>query len=105
MAASPLAGRYDTAVDRESAREILAARAAAAAEEAQSLEQMFERAEQAGQAYNKARRYEAPARKSGGMGAGPSLTESLTRTVIKQLNTREGKKLVRGVLGSLFRGR
>jgi DNA helicase HerA-like ATPase len=105
LAASPLAGRYDTAVDRESAKEILAARAATAAEDAGSLDDMFAKAEAAGQAYNKARRYEPPTGQRGGGKPGPSLTESLTSTVIKQLNTREGKKLVRGVLGSLFRGR
>ena len=35
----------------------------------------------------------------------PSLGADLARTVVKQLGTREGQRLVRGILGSLFKGR
>jgi uncharacterized protein len=100
LAASPLAGRYDTAENRDSASEILAARAEAAAKEADLAEEMLRQAEarKTGTGTH-ARRYEAPSR------SGPSIGEDLARTVVRQLNTRQGQKLVRGILGSLFRGR
>ncbi len=51
--------------------------------------------------YRAGRRYEAPRRRA----AQPSLGSELARTAIKQLNTRQGQALVRGILGSLFKGR
>jgi DNA helicase HerA-like ATPase len=100
MAASPLAGRYDRAVDRESAHEILAARAEAAAKEAALAEEMLAQASRE-KDLRSARRYE-PAR---GGRAQPSLGAEIARTMVKQLGTRQGQALVRGVLGSLFKGR
>jgi uncharacterized protein len=96
LAASSLAGRYEAAVDSRSAHEILAERAEAAAREAERAE-----AASPGRQPGTGRRYEPqrPAR------AEPTLGEALARTVVKQLGTREGQRLVRGVLGSLFRGR
>ena len=35
----------------------------------------------------------------------PSLGEALASTMVKQLNSRQGQQLVRGILGSLFKGR
>ena len=35
----------------------------------------------------------------------PSLGSELARAAVKQLNTRQGQALVRGILGSLFKGR
>jgi DNA helicase HerA-like ATPase len=100
LAASPLAGRYDRVVDRRSAHELLAARAEESAREAALAEEMLQEAKAGGKA-GTARRYE-PAR---GTRAQPSLGEELARTVVRQLGTRQGQKLVRGILGSLFRGR
>ena len=96
VAGSPVAGHYEQAVDSWSAHEILTERAEAAAREAQRAE-VKTPAPQPGTG----RRYEPqrPAR------AKASLGEELARTVVKQLGTREGQRLVRGVLGSLFRGR
>ena len=37
--------------------------------------------------------------------AQPSLGVEITRTVVKQLGTRQGQRLVRGILGSLFKGK
>jgi hypothetical protein len=45
------------------------------------------------------RRYEAPERVQR---RGPSLSEEVTRTVVRQLGTRQGQALVRGILGGLF---
>jgi DNA helicase HerA-like ATPase len=100
IAASPLAGRYDQALDRQSAHELLAARADAASREAAMAEEML--AEAAGREQPaRARRYE-PAR---GGRAQPSLGSEIARTVVKQLGTRQGQALVRGILGGLFKGR
>ncbi len=58
MAASPVAGRYDTAVDPESAQEILAARAEAAAREAAMAEEMLEQSQAGAKEAGQGRRYE-----------------------------------------------
>jgi DNA helicase HerA-like ATPase len=100
IAASPLAGRYDKPLDRESAHELLAGRAEAAANEAALAEAMLAEAETRERELKQARRYEpAPSR------AQPSLGAELARAAVKQLNTRQGQRLVRGILGSLFKGR
>jgi hypothetical protein len=52
----------------------------------------------------RARRYEPPGR-APRASAQPSLGVEITRTVVKQLGTRQGQRLVRGILGSLFKGR
>jgi DNA helicase HerA-like ATPase len=102
LAASPLAGRYDKAIDRESAHELLAARAGARAQDAALAEEMLREAEEARRAEAQARRYEPASRRSR---PPPSLGEELARTMVKQLGTRQGQRLVRGILGGLFRGR
>jgi uncharacterized protein len=103
VAASPLAGRYEKAVDRESAQEILAGRAEKAAEEAAMAEAMLKRSEGQEAELKQARRYE-PVRTSRSR-AQPSLGSEIARTVVKQLGTRQGQQLVRGILGGLFKGR
>jgi DNA helicase HerA-like ATPase len=110
LATSPVAGRYDTALDRESAHEILAARADAAAKEAALAEEMLARARaevEAEKAFRNARRYEPPARSRtpAPRRPEPSITETITKTVVRQLGTRQGQAMVRGILGGLFRGR
>jgi uncharacterized protein len=115
LAASPLAGRYETAVDRDSAAEMLAARAEAAAEEADAAEKRLSRdevreaAERAlGRSNARARRYEAPSRTAPApsrRASSGSIGEGLAQVVVKQLSSRQGQRLVRGILGSLFKGR
>jgi hypothetical protein len=102
IAASPLAGRYEAAVDRESAHELLAARAGKAAEAAAAAEAMLKEAEVREAELKRARRYEhsRPADR-----AGPSLGSELARAAVKQLNSRQGQALVRGILGTLFKSR
>jgi DNA helicase HerA-like ATPase len=102
LAASPLGSRYDKAIDRESAHELLAARAGARAQDAALAEEMLREAEEARRAEAQARRYEPASRRSR---PPPSLGEELARTMVKQLGTRQGQRLVRGILGGLFRGR
>ncbi len=108
MRDSPVAGKYERAVDSDSAHEMLARRAEAAAREAEAALAEPERARE----FNSARRYEPPAR--GGQGQGPARTPArrgdsaldvFTKSMARQLGTRTGQVLVRGVLGGLLRGR
>jgi DNA helicase HerA-like ATPase len=99
VAASPVAGKYEAAIDRESAHERLATRAAQAAEEAALAERMLNEAEARDAELKQARRYEAPRRSAR---PEPSLGAELARVAVKQLGTRQGQALVRGILGTLF---
>ncbi len=100
IAASPLVGVYDTAVDPVSAHELLAARAEAIARESAAEEDKRE--------FTAARRYtggrvrQAPA--TGGRRA-DTLGETLVKEVIRSATSRSGQKFIRGVLGGLFKGR
>ena len=89
MARSPLAGRYDTAVDRESAHELLAARAAA------------RRWPRTGAAAPERRSATAARR-----GREPdTLLETTAKSALRAIGSQLGRQLVRGVLGSLLGGR
>ena len=105
IAASPLAGKYDTAVDRDSAQEILAGRADKAAKEAALAEDMLKQARAQQADLKQARRYEPAAGARSPARAQPSIGSELARAAVKQLNSRQGQALVRGILGSLFKGR
>jgi DNA helicase HerA-like ATPase len=99
VAASPIAGKYEAAIDRDSAHERLTARAARAAEEAALAEKMLDEAEARDAELRQARRYQAPRRPAR---SEPSLGAELARAAVKQLGTRQGQALVRGILGTLF---
>ena len=83
---SPLAGRYDNAVDRESAHELLRKRAEKAAKQAQERE-----ANDATSVPRKPR-----ARRQS---VGEAFIKSIARTVGSQI----GRQLMRGILGSMKR--
>jgi DNA helicase HerA-like ATPase len=95
LATSPHAGKYEHAVDRESAHEVLARRAAVATEEAASLKA------------EKSAKRAAPAREPDSFtekmlnSAARSAASSIGRQVANSL----GRQLVRGLLGGLFKGR
>ncbi|WP_297771675.1 helicase HerA-like domain-containing protein [uncultured Roseovarius sp.] len=108
ISTSPVAGKYETAIDRESAHEILAARAEAAAKEAEDAEAAAVEAEtEAAREFKAARRY------SGGASSGrarrmsepESLSGALASVVLKELKGTTGRRIVRGILGGLFKGR
>ncbi|MEO3415185.1 helicase HerA-like domain-containing protein [Roseovarius sp. CAU 1744] len=112
MAASPLAGKYDTTVDRKSAYEILAARAEEAAKEAETAEEQAEAQSAAEREFNAGRRYTGikVSRSSSRRGAqdrsmGESLGRAVTDVVLKELKGTTGRRIVRGILGGLFKGR
>ena len=99
LAASPMAGRYDMSVDRESAYEILARRATDAAEAAVEAPESRE--------YTSGRRYTG-----GSTGPSPRRTsrtdtvaDAFAKSLARSIGTRAGRSIVRGVLGGLFRGR
>jgi DNA helicase HerA-like ATPase len=96
MSTSPVGGLYDEAIDRESAFEVLARRTRdkQLAEERQQQEEL--EAKTASRTYAEAR-----PRRSTRQTPGEAAMNSLARTVANQL----GRALVRGILGSLKRGR
>lgn len=107
MAASSMAGKYDQPVDRESAFEMLSARAdraAKAAAEAEAKEAALEEEE---------REFKAARRYSGGRTTGRSTSRgssggfggALASVVVKELKGATGRRIVRGILGGLFKGR
>jgi len=102
MASSPIAGKYDTLVDRESAFEILSARAKAAAQE----EAEEDVSDDDPRAYSSARRYtpETP-KKSTRRKASRSIGEEVAQMVVRELTGTTGRRIMRGVLGGLFKGR
>ena len=107
---SPLAGKYDTAIDRESAFEVLRARADAAAQKAEAAERAEEEAEaMAEREFRAARRYTGNRVSRSTSRPRASRSDSVATTFAKsfarQLGTRSGQALVRGVLGGLFKGR
>lgn len=106
--ASPQAGKYDTPVDRDSAHEILRARAEKAAKAAEQAERAEEEAEAQAREHSAGRRYSGtrvsrstskPVRR------GKSFGEAMGDMVMKELTGTTGRRIVRGVLGGLFRGR
>ena len=89
---SPLKGRYDEVVDRESAYEMLKKRAEEAAR--------MESGERAHAAQEKA------ARKSGGRRSNrQSVWESMAKSAARSIGSSLGRQIMRGVLGSLLGGR
>ncbi|WP_425082779.1 helicase HerA-like domain-containing protein [Ruegeria profundi] len=110
LQASPMATKYDTPVDRKSAFEILQARADAAAQEAEAAEaeEIIEQQSPMEREYSSARRYS-------GSRVGRSTSRvvrkkdtfatAMSEAVIKELKGTTGRRIVRGILGGLFRNR
>ncbi|MDT8326243.1 MAG: helicase HerA-like domain-containing protein [Roseovarius sp.] len=115
--ASPLKGKYETVFDRHSAHEMLLARAEAAAKEAEEAEAVaVAQKEREAQAAEKEREFKAARRYSGGESesrssrsrtstASGGFGKALTDVVLKELKGTTGRRLVRGILGGLFKGR
>ncbi|MEM9604467.1 MAG: helicase HerA-like domain-containing protein [Pseudomonadota bacterium] len=95
---SPLAGRYDAAIDRESAFEILAERAEQRLREAE--------AQAAQEAEEKARQQaEREARRGRGnrQSIGEAMVKSLVRSVSSSVGRTLGRQILRGLLGGVMR--
>ena len=109
MAGSDMAGKYDITLDRESASEMLAKRAGAAAAEAEAAEAAEEAAEEKEREFKKARRYDGGRTTSRSTSRQSSKSnsfgESLANVVMKELKGTTGRRIVRGILGGFFKGR
>lgn len=108
MAASPMVGKYDERMYRNSAAEMLAKRAEIAAKAAEEAEAEEEELEAEEREFKAARRYSGRdverstsrgRRSSGGIGG------AIATVVAKELKGTTGRSIVRGILGGLFRGR
>ncbi|MFS4437750.1 helicase HerA-like domain-containing protein [Paracoccaceae bacterium GXU_MW_L88] len=107
IANSPMFGAYEEPLDRESAYEILTARADEAAKEAAEAEAAEEKAEE----FKRARRYQidwdmpAAEKPKSRSRRSDTATEAFAKSMMRSLGTKTGTAIVRGVMGSLFKGR
>ncbi|MBW6505502.1 MAG: DUF853 domain-containing protein [Rhodobacteraceae bacterium] len=109
LRASPLAAKYDRTIDRDSAYERLAARAAQGARETGAAVE----AEVGAREFSNARRYGGaaaakpakPAKPAARASRSDSIAEAFGKSFARQLGTRTGQAVVRGVLGGLFKSR
>jgi DNA helicase HerA-like ATPase len=109
MGASGLGAKYDTAIDRDSAHERLRARAERAARDAAEADDRTEAEERE---FARARRYDADDRagetgarrtsSSRPTGRSDSIGTAFAKSFARQLGTKSGQAIVRGVLGSIF---
>ncbi|KGJ06401.1 hypothetical protein SAMN04487972_101157 [Paracoccus halophilus] len=113
--ASPMAAKYGQDLDRESAAELLAKRAEAAARESADAgakgadDDLWDMDRD----YTRARRYDPgvqietrqKSRSRSSSRRSDSMIEAFGKSFARQLGTKSGQALVRGVLGSLFRGK
>lgn len=90
MARSPVAGKYDKLIDSDSAHEMLARRAEAASKQAQAAEQ--KQPDKAAQSSKSGRRGDSP-------------LQAFAKSFARQFGSRSGQALIRGILGSLMKGR
>jgi len=111
IAKSPVAGIYEAEVDRESAYEKLAKRAKDAAAELERVEAKEEQRETSAREYSRARRFDGKSSTgrrvttSSRSSRSDSIGTAFAKSFARQLGTRAGSSLVRGLLGSLFKGR
>ena len=89
-AASPLAGRYEERIDRESAAEVLLARA--------------QKAAAAAEAANRKAASSSGKKKTSRSRRGDSPTEAAVKSFARSFGTLLGKEIMRGVMGVLKRG-
>ncbi|MFT5260980.1 MAG: DNA helicase HerA-like ATPase [Saprospiraceae bacterium] len=94
MSRSPMRGRYDEDINRESAKELLKVRADIKMKKIEELENQKEAEKAAEKAQKKSGGYKRQT-------AGEAMLKSVARSVGSQL----GRRVVRGILGSLFGGR
>ena len=88
---SPLKGRYDTALDRESAYEMLKERAKQAAIEEETLESKKENEKALKKSNSRRSNRQTP-------------TEAFIKSAARSIGSSLGRRVIRGVLGSLFKG-
>jgi hypothetical protein len=94
---SPIGSRYDQALDRESAAEMLQERAQKAAEQAEKRQQ----AEQA----EKTRRAEQKKKPAARKSSRQSPTEAAVKSFLRSMSSMLGREIMRGILGAVKKGR
>ena len=112
MAASDMAGKYDQTLDRDSAFEMLRKRDDAVAKEAEDAEAKEAALEEQEREFKQARRYDGgettsrnKSTPSRSRTADTGFGGALAAVVIKQLKGTTGRRIVRGILGGLFKVR
>ncbi len=110
IAASPVAGKYEALKDRVSAYEMLKQRAAEAAAAAEKAEAEEEDMDAVFREYNAGRRYKGTrvtrsTSRSTRSRKTESFGEAIGNVVLKELKGTTGRRIVRGILGGLFKGR
>jgi DNA double-strand break repair helicase HerA and related ATPase len=91
---SPIKGRYDTALDRESAYELLIEREAKLVEKRQEAAAELEREKAAIKAEKEQNRSSGRKRQSAG--------ETFVKSIARSFGSQIGRSLIRGILGSLI---
>ena len=107
---SPTAGKYEEKLDRISAYETLKKRAEDAAKAAEEAEAREDQAGMAEREYRAARRYSGSrvgrsTSRSRRRKKSESFGEAVAGVVIKELKGTTGRRIVRGIFGTLFKGR
>lgn len=98
---SPVGGKYEKGIDRESAFEILKAKADVAAREAEEAELREQQLKEQERMEREARRTTTrPASRRS-----DSMVESVAKSVLRSAGTQIGRQIVRGILGGIFKGR
>ncbi len=112
MMSSPVAGKYETVLDRDSAFEMLSERAAKAAKQAEEAEAREEEMEAREREYQTGRRYSGTRvgrstakKKTTRKRRGDSVGTAFAKSMMRSIGTKAGTAIVRGVMGSLFKGR
>jgi DNA helicase HerA-like ATPase len=90
MQRSPLQGRYEQPLDRQSAYEMLKERA-----------QIAEVRSQDAPAADRSRRQQEPARRRSG-GSRQTVGEAMIKSAARSIGSQIGRQIIRGVLGSIF---
>ncbi len=107
IAASPLAGKYDKALDRRSAHEILTERAQKAADAAADAERA-KAAKKRGKKKSGGSVPTSGSRRTSSSGTSSrrqSSGEAMTNSLLRSLGTALGRALARGILGAFKKGR
>ena len=99
MAAYLVAGKYDQRLDRDSAAEMLARRANAAAEEAEAANETRE--------FTATRRYGGSVKRSSRTAGAKDegLADAPATAFVKEMKGTTGRRIIRGILGSMFKSR
>ncbi len=102
---SPLRGKYEEAQDRTSAFETLRARAETGAEGAATAAAGEEREFSSARRYTPGRSGTESAPRGRRYGGGDTIGGALSEALKKELRGTTGRRLVRGIFGTLFKGR